>query len=94
MAPTAAEVSLGGRVTTADGRGIKNAVVVISGNTLAQPIMVKTGSFGYYRVDNLEAGEIYVVTVNSKRFLFTVPSRVVSVPDSVSNVDFVAMPEE
>ena len=94
LAPTAAEVSLSGRVTTADGRGIKNAVVVISGNSLAQPIMVKTGSFGYYRFDNLEAGEIYVVTVNSKRFLFTVPSRVVSVPDSVSNVDFVAMPEE
>ena len=93
LAPTAADASLSGRVTTADGRGIKNAVVVISGNSLAQPIMARTGAFGYYRFDNLEAGEVYVVTINSKRFTFAVPSRVVSVPDSVSDIDFVAMPE-
>ena len=93
LAPTAADVSLSGRVTTADGRGVTNAVIVLTGNSLPQPIMVKTGSFGYYRFENLEAGETYVVTVNSKRFTFSVPSRVVSVPDNVSNIDFVAMPE-
>jgi hypothetical protein len=93
LAPTAADVSLSGRVTTADGRGVTNAVIVLTGNALAQPMMVKTGSFGYYRFDNLEAGETYIVTVNSKRFIFSVPSRVVSVPDNVSNIDFVAMPE-
>ena len=93
LAPTAADVSLSGRVTTADGRGVTNAVIVLTGNSLPQPMMVKTGSFGYYRFENLEAGETYIVTVNSKRFIFSVPSRVVSVPDNVSNIDFVAMPE-
>ena len=93
LAPTAADVSLSGRVTTADGRGVTNAVIVLTGNSLPQPMMVKTGSFGYYRFENLEAGETYVVTVNSKRFIFSVPSRVVSVPDNVSNIDFVAMSE-
>ncbi|MBP6002942.1 MAG: carboxypeptidase regulatory-like domain-containing protein [Pyrinomonadaceae bacterium] len=94
LAPTAAEVSLAGRVTTADGRGIRNAVMVLSGNSLTQPMRVVTGSFGYYKFDGLEAGETYVVTVNSKRFMFSVPSRVVNLPDSITDLDFIALPQE
>ena len=94
LAPTAADVVLGGRVLTADGRGIKNAVLVISGNTLPTPMRVLTGPFGYYRFDGLEAGETYVVTVNSKRFFFQAPSRIVTLSDSVLDADFLAMPQE
>lgn len=91
-APTSAPVYLGGRVLTADGRGIRNARVVVSGNSLSEQRLAVTSAFGYYGFDGLEAGETYVVTVNSKRFTFTMPSRVVSLRDDLHNADFVADP--
>jgi hypothetical protein len=87
---TAADVSLAGRVTTADGRGIRNAHVVISGNSLPESRTVTTGSFGYYSFDGLTAGQTYVVTVNSQRYTFSVPSRVITLVDNVVDADFVA----
>jgi cell division septation protein DedD len=87
---TAAGVSLSGRVTTADGRGIRNAKLVISGNSLEEPRIATTGSFGYFTFDGLSAGETYVVTVNSKRYTFSIPSRVISLVDNVVDADFVA----
>ena len=90
MAPTAAGAPISGRVTTADGRGIVNAAITITGNSLQQPKRVKTSSFGYYFIDGLQAGETYVVTINSKRYTFSVPSRVISLNDSVGDIDFAA----
>lgn len=89
---TAAGVSLSGRVTTADGRGIRNARVVISGNGLPEPRTVATGSFGYFSFQGLTAGQTYVVTVNSQRYTFSVPSRVITLVDNVDDADFVADP--
>lgn len=94
LGPTAAEVSVSGRVTTSNGAGIKNAAIVITGNSLPMPKIAKTGSLGYYTVEGLQAGETYVVTVVSKRFIFQVPSRVVSLTDSVTDIDFVANPDQ
>ena len=90
--PTAANVALSGRVTTSDGRGIRNATVSISGGNLANPMFARTGSFGYFSFNQLEAGQTYIVAVNSKRFTFQVPSRVISLTDNLTDVDFVADP--
>jgi hypothetical protein len=89
---TAASASISGRVTTADGRAIRNADVVITGNALEQPIRVTTGSFGWFTFDGLQTGETYVVTVNSRRFTFSTPSRVITLVDNVADLDFVADP--
>jgi hypothetical protein len=86
----AAQASISGRVTTADGNPIRNARVVVSGNSLPQPRIVTTGSFGYFSFDGLTVGETYVVTVNSQRYTFSVPSRVISLVDNVLDADFVA----
>ena len=87
---TAAGVSLSGRVMTAEGAGIRNARVVISGESLPEPRIVTTGSFGYYSFDGLQSGQTYVVTVNSQRYTFTVPSRVITLVDNLTDVDFTA----
>lgn len=91
---TAAGLSISGRVTTAGGQGIRNASVVITGNSLAEPIVTQTGSFGYYTFNGLRAGETYVLTVNSRRYAFSVPSRVISLVDNVIDADFIADPQE
>jgi CSLREA domain-containing protein len=88
QAPTAALVSVTGRVLTGSG-GLSNAIVVLTdavGNTRT----TTTGSFGYYRFDNLAAGQTVVVSVVSKRFQFT--PQVVSVNDNIADLNFVPSP--
>ncbi len=88
--PTAADASISGRVTTADGRPIRNATVTITGNSLPTPRVFQTGSFGYYMFDGLRTGETYVVTVSQRRFIFQTPSRVVTLTDNIADLDFIA----
>ncbi|HRI04238.1 MAG TPA: Calx-beta domain-containing protein [Pyrinomonadaceae bacterium] len=92
VVPTAAGVSVSGRVTTAEGRGIRGAVVTITGNSLATPINVTTGVNGRYIVEGLTAGETYIVTIRSRRFVFTNSSRIVTLNDNVGDADFIADP--
>lgn len=91
-APTPATASLGGRVTTAWGNGIRNAIVIVTGGGLPGPLSVQTGAFGYYEFRDLRAGETYSVTVGAKRFRFTNPTRIVTLQDNVTDFDFVANP--
>ena len=88
----AAGASLGGRIVTSNGRGIRNVVVIVSGNNIKEPKSAKTGAFGYYNFEDLSAGATYIVTVNSKRFGFQIPSRVITLHDQIADVDFIAEP--
>jgi hypothetical protein len=89
LAPTAAMVSVSGRVTTADGRGIRNAAVSLVGPDGSERT-VKTSAFGYFKFDDVESGSSYTLTVSSKQYSFAVPSRVVSVGDEITDLDFTA----
>jgi len=93
LGPTAGNVSLSGRVTSADGRGIRNAKMVLTGDSLQHPLRVNTGSFGHYSFDGLEAGQTYVVTVNSKRYTFSTPSQVITMAGNAAEINFQADPE-
>lgn len=91
LAPTAAQVSISGRVLTAGGYAIRNARVVITalnGETRAG----QTGSLGYFRFEGVGVGSTYVLTVSSDRFAFDRPSMVVTVMDELTDLDFIANP--
>jgi len=90
--PTAAEASVSGRVVTANGNGIRNVLISITGGNTPQRLIARTGSFGYYRIDGLEAGNTYVITIQSKNYTFAEPSRVITVNDSLTDIDFTALP--
>lgn len=92
--PTAANVSLNGRVMTANGQGIRDAVVTIDGGGLSAPRRMRTVTFGYFRFDDLSSGQTYIVTVNSRRYAFAVPTRLVTLEDNVSDFDFAAEPRD
>jgi len=87
LPPTAASVSVGGRVFTPDGRGLRNARVILtdasgnSRNTLSS-------SFGYYRFDEVEAGQTYIIQVISKQYQFQ--PQIVTVFDDLDNLNFAA----
>jgi hypothetical protein len=85
--PLAANVEIAGRVVNSSGQGVRGAWVSLtdsSGNVRS----VRTGSFGYYRFNEVPSGATYVVAVASKRYEFA--PRVVQVVDSVSDLDFIA----
>jgi hypothetical protein len=92
FAPTAANVTVGGRVLTADGSGIRNALVTLT-NTSGETRTTITGTFGYYRFAEVEAGATYIVSVTSKRFVFSNSSQVVNIDDAREDINFTADPQ-
>ncbi|MEQ1922205.1 MAG: carboxypeptidase-like regulatory domain-containing protein [Pyrinomonadaceae bacterium] len=84
-------LNISGRVRTANGRGITNATIRITGGLLASPIVEKTTRNGVYSVPGLTAGQQYVVTVNSRRFVFTPNSQTVTIQNDLTNLDFTAV---
>lgn len=89
LAPTAANVSVEGRVLLSAGNGIRNATVVLTEADGTQHV-TRTGSFGFYRFTDIEAGQAVVVSISSKRFVFNPSSRVVNVTDNIADLDFIA----
>jgi len=86
LAPTAATVSVSGRVT-AKGRGISNAVVHLTSQS-GEILTARTNRLGYYTVTELAAGETYIFNVFSKRYQF-VP-KVINLTEDLSEIDFTA----
>ena len=85
--PEAQGYELTGRVTTADGRGLRNAqVTIVDASGYART--VTTGTFGYYRFEGLEEGAAYTVGITSSRFRFA--PRVVMMTENLTDVDFIA----
>jgi hypothetical protein len=91
LTPTAAHVSVSGRVSTAAGQGITNVIVTLTGPD-GIPRSARTASFGYYRFENVTVGNAYLLTVTSKRFVFINPTHVITVNDEVTDADFIAEP--
>lgn len=85
-----ANVSLGGRVLRPTGGPIANALVTITGGNLPGTISMRTGSFGNFRFDGLEAGLTYTVTVVTRRYSFEEPTQIVTPSADVTDMDFVA----
>lgn len=88
-APTAASVAVSGRVLTPDGRGLTNALVNLTDSN-GNSRTAMTGSFGYYLFEDVEAGQMYIITVSSKRYRFA--SQFVNVVEDMSDLNFIAAP--
>ncbi len=94
LAPTAANASISGRITTADGRGIRNVIISltdISGGTIR---MARSSSFGYYRFVEIPVGETYILQVSSKSFVFLPDTRIITLLDELADIDFTAQPQK
>lgn len=91
LVPTAAAVSLSGRIQDFNsGRGIANAIVEVKGMDGSLAGAARTGSFGYFTVEGLTAGQSYTVYISAKRYTFT--PQVINMFDSVDRMVFTAEP--
>jgi hypothetical protein len=88
LIPTAASVSVGGRVMTPDGRairGVRVTLIDVGGVTRA----CISSDFGYYRFDEVEVGRTYLILATSKQYTFV--ARAVTVNDVIGDFDLIVV---
>lgn len=87
LSPTAADVSISGRILNEHGRAIRSAIVALndeSGNVR----YARSNMFGYFRFDELEAGQTVLLTPFAKGYRFS--SQLVSIDEDIAGLEFFA----
>ncbi len=87
LRPTAASVSVSGRVLSSRGRGGSNAVVHLT-KPNGEIQTTRTNSFGYYSFKDVVVGQTYIINVYSKRYQFN--PQVVSLTEDLGGLNFTA----
>jgi hypothetical protein len=82
--------TVGGRIMTAIGFGIPNAIVTLSGGNLPTPLTTRSNSFGYYSFSGLQFGQTYTLSVQSRQFTWQQPMLTINLEEDVKDFDFVA----
>jgi hypothetical protein len=70
-------------------RGIRSVSITLT-DSAGNQRAAQTTSFGYYRFDDVAAGETVTITAKARRFKFVQSSIVRTTNESVSNADFVS----
>ena len=89
FAPTAAAVSIGGRVVTVQSNGIRNVTVTLT-DANGTSRTARTGKFGLFRFDNAATGGLYIISVYAKHYRFDQPTRVLTVLEEITDLEFIA----
>jgi hypothetical protein len=85
--PTAANVSVGGRITDASGNAISRVRVSITNSGGITRTSV-TNTFGFYDFEAVPVGETYIISVANKHYQFSPPTQIIVVNDTLGNIDF------
>ncbi len=88
VAPTSANVSISGQVLS--GKSGINRVTVSLTDSSGVIRTAATNSFGNYSFDEVPAGQIYVISVVHKKYVFNTESQILNVSEDLSGIDFTA----
>lgn len=92
LAPTAAPISLSGRVVTDSGKGIRGVTVSLQNAATGEILTSSTNTFGSFSFDNLPAGGFYVVWVDdTRRYTFANSVQSFSLSDNLTGLYFVGI---
>jgi hypothetical protein len=83
--PTAASVTIAGRVMSGKDRGVSNASLYLTDSS-GEIRVARTNAFGYYQFTEVRAGETYVISVSHRSYQFT--PQVVMVNEELADVNF------
>lgn len=86
--PTAASVTVAGRVVDATGRGLSGVRVSIDGASGSSQ-SVSTSSFGYFQFEGIEAGRSYVINASHKRHTFA--AQALTVMEQITDLQMIAL---
>ena len=87
--PTAAGVTIGGRVLNGYGRGVSGATVTLTDSN-GEQLSVRTNTMGYFQFTDIPAGQIVTLGVSAKGWSYA--PQVVNVTDNIDDFNF--YPEE
>ena len=90
FAPTAANVSVAGRVLTANGKGISQVRIILT-DPAGNRRTATTNSFGVYSFANIAVGADYVIQATGKRYEFVQAAQVVSLTEARDDIDFIVV---
>jgi len=93
LTPTAAPASISGRTVDSFGNGIGGTRVTVMDAQSGQTYFALTNPFGYYTIEGPEVGNFYIMTVSNKRYTFADDTRTFSLSDNLTDVDFIANPQ-
>jgi hypothetical protein len=85
---TSANVALSGKVVTESGRGIKGALVTLTGGNLTAPVSFFTNARGQFFFDDVPGGQFFVITVERAGYVFPTPNIVVSTNANQNDIVF------
>ena len=85
LGPTAASVAISGRVQNGIGRGIGRVTVMMT-DSYGTTRTAQTNQFGYYRFDDVEVGQTYILNAFAKRFQFD--TKVISINEELTDLNF------
>ncbi len=92
LAPTAARVSVSGRVISSAGRGIGKAGVSITNPLSGETRTVISSHFGYYQITDIESGKGYILSARHKMHRFS--PRAIIVSEELTDADLIAEPSK
>jgi len=90
FAPSAANVSISGRVVTSQGKdawGIANASITVTASD-GVSWTARSNAFGFFSLTEIPAGATYLITVTHKRYTFEAQS--LNVVDNVEGLTFIS----
>lgn len=88
--PTAGNAVIKGRTILKDGRALPNVIVTLIGGPLTEPLVTRSNVFGNFEFREIEAGQTYILNVESGKTIFNNPTRVIDVNENVQGIVFVA----
>ncbi len=88
--PTAAGVSVSGRVRMTNGKGIRNVLITLTESDGTTRTTL-SGFSGSYRFSEVAAGQTVILSATAKRFSFSQPTQVLSLTEDESGIDFIGI---
>lgn len=87
LVPSASNVTVAGRVLDPLGNPLSKVTVRLT-DIFGATRTATTGAFGYYRFDEVESGQVYVIGATSKRYTFQ--SQALTVGDDIFGFDIIS----
>mgnify|MGYP001318790520 CR=1 FL=1 len=88
--PTAADVSIAGRITDEFKVALPNVVLYLQSTADGEVYVSSTNAFGYYTFDAVPSGEAYVLTLSKRGYTFETPNMLLNLDDNIQGLDFIA----
>lgn len=89
FATTAASVVVSGRVQTAAGRAVSDAIVTAT-DMFGNRRSTRTNAFGFFRMAGIPSGESHLIQVTARRYTFD--ATLITVTDDITGLTVTARP--